>query len=380
VIFTFPQRINDLDFSEYYAAGQIVRQGLGRQLYDLKLQLAFQLKLAQPHVFYNHPPFEALLFVPLTLLSYPAAYLSWVLLSVGLLTYAAVMIRSNTNVISALSRYARIQADFGLILLLFMTFAPVTTCLLLGQDSPLLLLIYTLTFILLRCRREFWAGCMLAGGLFKFQLIVPFVVVLVLRRKWSFVKGFALIGALLILISILVSGPAVLIEYPRFLLLNPVYQQVAGFAPEYMPNIRGFVYLLLKGRAAALSAMLVLGGSVLVTWLAAKNWNDRRFEFSFSAAVLAALLVSYHLYNYDLTLLLLPISILCGELVALDRLLFRPALLISLVVLFIPPLHRLLLLHSMYALMSIPVIMLLIETFRVSRKNALGAATIGAVS
>jgi hypothetical protein len=69
VIRTFPQRMNDLDFSEYYSAGQIIRQGLGRQLYDLKVQLNFQLKVAQPHVFYNHPPFEALLFAPFTPLS-----------------------------------------------------------------------------------------------------------------------------------------------------------------------------------------------------------------------------------------------------------------------------------------------------------------------
>src|ERR1700739_853158 len=129
VILSFPQRINDLDFSEYYAAGQIIRQGLGRHLYDLKVQLDFQLRIAQPHVFFNHPPFEALLFVPFILLGYRAAYTVWVLLSVGLLIFAAVIVESNTNVLSALSRYARIQADFGLMLLLFMTFSPLTTCL-----------------------------------------------------------------------------------------------------------------------------------------------------------------------------------------------------------------------------------------------------------
>ena len=131
VVSSFPQRINDLDFSEYYSAGQIIRQGLGRQLYDLKVQLDFQLRIAKPHVFYNHPPFEALLFAPFTFLSYRAAYISWVLISVGLLVWAAVIIESNTKVILASSQYARMQADFGLVLLLFMTFAPVTTCLLL---------------------------------------------------------------------------------------------------------------------------------------------------------------------------------------------------------------------------------------------------------
>jgi hypothetical protein len=364
VILSFRQRINDLDFSEYYAAGQIVRQHQGRQLYDLKLQLAFQLKLAQPHVFYNHPPFEALLFVPFTFLGYRAAYTAWVLLSVGLLIGAAVIIELNTNVLSALSRYTRIQADFGLMLLLLMTFAPLTTCLLLGQDSLLLLLIYTLTFVLLRRGDEFWSGCVLAGGLFKFHLIMPFVLILVLRQKWSFVKGVALVGALLILLSIAVSGPAVLIGYPRFLLLNPIYQQVAGFAQEYMPNIRGLVHLLLNGRATVLNAVLVGVGSGAVIWFTAKRWNDQRFGLSFSAAILSTLLASYHLYNYDLTLLLLPISIVCGELAGQARSLFRPMLLVALIALFVPPLHHLLLLRGVYALMFVPIMMLFVETTR----------------
>ena len=371
VVSSFPQRIDDLDFSEYYSAGQIIRQGLGRQLYDLKVQLDFQLRIAKPHVFYNHPPFEALLFAPFMFVSYRAAYTSWVLISVGLLVCAALIIESNTKVILAASQYARMQADFGLVLLLFMTFAPVTTCLLLGQDSPLLLLIYTLTFVLLRSRKEFWAGCLLAGGLFKFHLIVPFVLVLVLRRKWSFLRGFVLVGAMLIVISISVSGPSVLVVYPRFLLLNPIYQQVAGFAPEYMPNIRGFVYLLLNERAAVISAVVVGTGSVAIIWLAARNWNDEQFGFSFSAAVLASLLAGYHLYNYDLTLLLLPISILCGELARQGRSLFRPLLLVALIALFVPPLHRLLLLHSIYALMFVPILLLLIEAVRVNQNGAL---------
>jgi hypothetical protein len=365
VVSSFPQRINDLDFSEYYSAGQIIRQGLGRQLYDLRVQLDFQLRIAKPHVFYNHPPFEALLFAPFTFVSYRAAYIGWVLISVGLLVSAAVIIESSTKVILAASQYARMQADFGLVLLLFMTFAPVTTCLLLGQDSPLLLLVYTLTFVLLRSRKEFWAGCLMAGGLFKFHLIVPFVLVLVLRRKWSFLRGFVLVGAMLIVISVSVSGPSVLVVYPRFLLLNPIYQQVAGFAPEYMPNIRGFVHLLLNGRAGAISSVLIAGVSAAVIWYTAKNWDDAQFGLSFSMAILAVLLVSYHLYNYDLTLLLLPVSIMCGELAGAGRVLFRPLLLAALIALFIPPLHRLLLLHRVYALMFVPITMLFVEIVRV---------------
>jgi len=80
------------------------------------------------------------------------------------------------------------------------------------------------------------------------------------------------------------------------------------------------------------------------------------------------LLSSYHLYNYDLILLLLPIAIVCGELAVRQRLLSATALNVTLIALFIPPLHRLLLLHSIYGLMCVPVIMLLATTIWLSQE------------
>jgi hypothetical protein len=130
-ILSVPARKNDLDFAEFYSAAQIIRQGLGRDLYNLNLQLQFQSKLAVVHVFYNHPPFEALLFVPLTYCSYQAAYTIWTLVSVALLAFAALKLKSHTNVSLAISQYARMRADFGLLLVLLLTFAPATTALLL---------------------------------------------------------------------------------------------------------------------------------------------------------------------------------------------------------------------------------------------------------
>jgi hypothetical protein len=327
-------------------------------LYDLRTQAEFQSRVASVHIFYNHPPFETLVFLPLTCFGYRTAYMVWTLISVGLLAAAALLIESRVSVSSTIFRYTRIPVDFGLAFVVFLTFAPVTTCLLLGQDSMLMFLIYTLVFVLLQKRAEFRAGCVLACGLFKFQLIVPLVPILLLRRKWAAARGFALAGSLLILASIGVSGVQVLAAYPRFLLFESSHQQVAGFAPEYMPNIRGTLHLLVDGRLGSpVFAMLVALASGLVLWLVAKHWRDEQLGLSFSAAVFATLLVSYHLYDYDLTLLLLPIAIMCGDLARRDRPLCRhPALTTALVILFIPPLHRLFLLHGAYALMAIPIV------------------------
>jgi Glycosyltransferase family 87 len=360
VLFTFPSEKSDdaRDFSEYYAAAQIVRQGLGRELYDLRTQAEFQSRISSVQVFYNHPPFETLVFLPLTYFGYRTAYMLWTLIGVGLLAGAVLLTESQAGVTSTIFRYTRIPVDFGLAFVLFLTFAPVTTCLLLGQDSMLMLFIYTLVFVLLRRGADLRAGCVLACGLFKFQLIVPFVLILLLRRRWAAARGFSLAGSFLILASIGVSGIQVLAAYPRFLLFESSHQQVAGFAPEYMPNIRGILHLLVDSRLGSpVFGALVALISGFVLWLVAKNWRDEQLGLSFSAAVFATVLVSYHLYNYDLTLLLLPIAIVCDDLARRDRpFSSQPALSAALVILFIPPLHRLFLLHGVYALMAIPIV------------------------
>src|SRR5947207_2771253 len=98
----FPKNRDDtsnlLDFSEFYAAGEIVRHGMGANLYDLKVQAEMQLRVAPVHAFYLRPPFEALLFVPFTFLSYRVAYMAWTILTFALLFASAWLIKKNTAV------------------------------------------------------------------------------------------------------------------------------------------------------------------------------------------------------------------------------------------------------------------------------------------
>jgi hypothetical protein len=83
--------------------------------------------------------------------------------------------------------------------------------------------------------------------------------------------------------------------------------------------------------------------------------------------VIATILASYHLYNYDLTLLLLPIAIVCGELAHRGSLLSNTVLRATLAVLFVPPLHLVLVEHSIYALMCAPVLALFFIVTRLIR-------------
>jgi hypothetical protein len=373
-LFSFPANREDtsrlLDFSEFYAAGQMVRQGLGSSLYDLRVQAEFQLKVAPVHAFYLRPPFEALLFVPFTFLSYRAAYTAWLLFSLAVLAGVARLIQGNTNVLDAMLQYTRgIPVDFGLLLIVFLTFSPIMDCLLIGQDSVLMLMIYTLVFLALKRGRELEAGALLACGLFKFHIVLPFAIIFALRRRWSFLGGFAGIALLLITASVLVSGPGVLASYPA-MFLNSQYRMLMGFQPEYAANIRGLVYLITGDRIpVAISGTVVAALSAFLLWVTARNWKDSEFELCFSAAVIATLLTGYHSFVYDLSLLLLPIAIVCGELAKRKILLSNLTLNSTLVVLFVPPLHHLLIVHHIYALMCVPAVVLFVCVVTVAARQ-----------
>ena len=353
-----------LDFSEFYAAGRMVRDGMGHRLYDLRLQAEYQWRDAAIHAFYLRPPFEALLFVPFSYLSYRAAYSVWVLISLLLLASFAILMERELHVSRALMQYTRgIPVDTGLILVLFLTFGPTMNCFLIGQDTMLLLVIYTLSFRLLRDGNQFAAGCVLALGLFKFHLVIPFAIVFLIRRQWAFLKGFTLVGAILVAVSVAVSGFGVFHSYPR-VFFNPTYQEViGGFQTQYAANIRGFTYLVGGGllpRYLILIIVATLSGITL--WVTAKRWRDDALEYSFAAALIASLMTGIHLFFYDLSLLLLPVAIICAQLAREGKLLRNRALPFALIILFVPPFHRLLIVHAIYALMFIPVLGLFLIT------------------
>lgn len=376
-ILSFPSRKDTLDFSQFYAAGEIVRQGRGHELYDLNTQFQLQSRLARVHTFYSHPPFEAMGFVPFTFAGYRTAYALWTLLGMGLLIASAGLIDSSAHVSATLSQYLRFPADRGLVIVLFATFSPVTTCLLIGQDSMPLLLVFSLVYWLLSRNREFAAGCVLACGLFKFQFVIPFALVLLCARCWRALRGFSLAGAILIGLSLAISGRDALSTYPRLLFQEKIFQTLGDLA--YVPNIRGLLAMFFSHRASPIFMIAVAAFSVIVLWIAARNWRQDRLPLSFSCALFAALLASYHLYTYDLSLLLLPIALLLTEVRGLRPSLPRqlPAFFFGCVLLlFIPPLHLWLIVHRLYVLMVIPIAGLFATSLQLSR--ATGKASLSA--
>ena len=364
---TKTDQANSIDFSTFYCAGRMVRQGLGHSLYDVAEQSRCLSEVRSVGIFYLRPPFESLLFIPLSYLNYRRAYLLWTLASVLMLGVSAHFIELETAASRKITQHTNIRADFGLLLGICVTFSPFTTGLMLGQDAALVLLVYTFALVLLVRRRELGAGLMLGGALLKFQLVLPLALILLLRRKWRVLVGVSASGAFLTLVSVAISSRQVLHQYPHFLLNPDPHLHLLGPEPWYMPNIRGLLTLLLGNFFSSRSiTRLTLAVSSLLICLAARFWNDDDLKLSFAVALLASLLSSYHLHNYDLTLLLLAIPMAVGD---------RPsrAAKWAVVALLISPLHLFLMTHGIYALMFVPVAGLLLSAISALRAQRISA-------
>jgi hypothetical protein len=307
---------------------------------------------------YIHPPFEAVLYLVVAWLPLRRAYLLFCLLNLGFLAAAA----------RRLTQEVLHPWDWQMALAASLTFVPLLLCLLQGQDSLLLLLLMVLAFTSQRRDRVASAGCWLGLGLFKFELVLPLAFMLLLtqspKAKRAFTTGFGLIAAGLAGFSAALCGWSVFSVYPRFL-LSLQSQAFAGIAPQAMANFRGLAFLLFRDDNSpwAVAAIFILSAAALIEavfiWKRAKVVGE--FDLAFAVTILFSLLVSYHLNPHDLSLLLLPISLLLHLGLAQPvRITGRTKWIVFslLAVLFLPPLHLWALKTGVYALVAIPILIL----------------------
>ena len=317
------------DFLAFYTAGTILKEGAREQLYDVEKQAEIQRRLTgrPTPLLYYHPPFDALMFLPLAYLSYPTAYAVWVI--ANLLVLLAV--------VGLLLPYLQSLPLFLVALFWLSVVFPVFLSLFQGQMSILLLLIYVATFLALKRKAEFRAGSLLALGLFKFQLVLPLLVVFVVRRWWRGLAGFFSIALVLVFLSVAVVGVGGVLNYALLLwhLPQEVGTEIAsdpfGVRAARMPNVRGFITEALRGSTLLgdyATAAVLLVSVALLAW-SLRYWfleRDRGevFDLQFSLQCVVTLLVSYHTHLNDLALLTLPILLLLVQLRSLNGYSARP--------------------------------------------------------
>jgi hypothetical protein len=296
-------RTDTLDFANFYVAGRIVRQGQSKNLYNLALQQKIEREISPGGPFqpYYHPPFQALLFAPFTLLSYPHAFLLWAAMNLLVLGLIIYLLRFTGSLLDT--------AGYWIWMAICLFF--VLVALALGQDTLLLALVFLLAFLALKRRRDYAAGLVLGLGLFRFEILLPFVFIFLLRRRWKLFAGFCTVGAALLAVSAAIVGWSGLVRYVQTLV------EVGGAgtgawadrsSASMMPCLRGAFDTLLGGALphnflfpAILTATLALLGWAAWEFKSVDRPGDPSFDLEFSLAMVAALLAGYHVFLSELT-------------------------------------------------------------------------------
>jgi hypothetical protein len=373
-IFFLPQSLHGhTSFRQLYTAGYMVRTGHAHELYDYTAQKLFQDQLVsrEPMLMpFIRPPFDALAFVPFSFLSYSSAYVVFLILSVGLLAVSVRLLRPWTENLRAEHSWLPIA--------IFASFVPVASALMLGQDSILLLALLSASTFALDKERNFTAGALAGLGLFKFHLLIPLALLLLCWKRFRFFAGFSSVAAALALISIVVASPAQIRFYAASLL--NIGQGGNGGAHELlryplpitmMASLHGLINGIFEAPSVQRTLVTILLVVAVTVWVAIAVPSTCPARWMIPIALTTAVLVSYYLFIYDLTLLLLPLAIALNRSTApsrgKDRLLSAACILV-----FLGP-ACLILWTDYFYLVSLPVFFFLFMLVK-SAKNECGSA------
>ncbi|HZQ25471.1 MAG TPA: glycosyltransferase family 87 protein [Terriglobales bacterium] len=343
------------DFSIFYTAGTILREGHGNELYDQQLQEAVQGSFAAEGIAnrgsilpYFHPPFEAVFFVPFTFVPYLAAYLIFAALNLAFVISTCLILRKQLLIFSSLPLWLWILTALG--------FTPIFIALMQGQDSIFLLFCYAMAYVSLRRSSDLQAGAWLGFGLCKYHLLLPFMLAFLMERRKKVIAGFLLVVVVLGIVSFVAIGWQGLRSYPQFAWMSEHSMRYRwnNFHGN-TTNLRGLLLSLLPFRwqlhsRAVLIVVIALSMCVLsvvdYAWVRANPENSVCVDLRFALNLLGTLLVSYHTFAQDMSLLFMAILLVFNVLFRNPKLgeWQRKALLVSGALLFCAPIYLVLVL------------------------------------
>ena len=250
------------DFLAFYAAGTMVREGRGADLYDLDAirrveqhvarSAGYELDAIAP--WWNPPPC-AWLFAPLSVLPYTTALTIW----------TATNLAAGAGAAYLLGRLAapHSRPDRALLALLVLASPPFLQSIVHGQNGAISLLLVTVAVTAWRSGKLFLASACLGLLLYKPQLAAALAVVLVLHRGWRAGAGLAYVGCVLLALTAQ-TLPGSLPDYIHRLPHNLHAIQVEQtYLWERHVTLKAFWRLLLQGRGPGETSWLVTTLTVL---------------------------------------------------------------------------------------------------------------------
>lgn len=321
------------DFGIFYTAARICLHDNPHNLYNLTLQAQTQKRLynipaqlvSKRFLPYNHLPYEVVLFLPLANLSASQALWIWRIESICLLFFTVWLF----------ARTFPTRHNATRLFVIALAFFPVPFCLLTGQDTFVTLALLAVSLWFYKTERYVLAGAALGLCLFKFQLVVPIIIIFLVRRSWRVILGFVSSGTVVLIISGLIVGYEGMLSLLH-LWLKGETGGISCISPLTMPNIRGLVASI-PGAAPEVVLIATCTLSLLLLFFVAHQSRILTSLQLFAVASCFVILVSFHTNVYDLTLLMLPILMAMDTLPGSGR--YSWIVRISLFLLFSTPLY-----------------------------------------
>ncbi len=273
-----------VDFLSFWAAGRMIVDGAGAQIYDIEAHRAVERTVTTGGLLpFPYPPPFALLLAPFGSLPFGVGFTAWVGLT-GLFYVAAA--RAWMPAKLALAQPSVLVNGF------------------IGQNAFLTSGLFLAGLHLLKTR-PLLAGAVLGLLVIKPQLAIMLPVAMIAGRHWHAVAGGTLSASALLLIGYVALGGA---SYAAFFEILSTY---TGFVSESRWNWRELASLYALLRYAGFADGIALSIHIAIAAIAAVMvWQWWRHDRPGKEAVLAAatLLAPPYLLTYDGVLLGLPVA------------------------------------------------------------------------
>lgn len=280
-------RFERADFLAFYSSARLWESR--QNPYDREAQCRFQATVRPDLCMPNpHPPVLLPLFALVSTEDYRGSYIRWsvlLLIVLGGCVWAAYQMSGSF-----------VSAVFAVL------FYPVFISITQGNVSPFILLSVLLWIMLLKEKRDFWAGVALSLSVIKPQLALLLAVPLLFSNRKAF-GGFCIGATALVLLSFALVG----IEGFKSLfdtLIAMLRDKEAGTDPAKMYSVTGL--LARAGLSRLLAWPVFIGGIVGLSLL----WRKRLDLHTQMFGIVLSLFAVPHLFMHDVSLLAIPLLLI----------------------------------------------------------------------
>lgn len=292
------------DVVSFLTGAKIIKDGRVDYLYDVNTQFEYQNKVVSPArkklLPFRNFPITAFVYTPFLEMSLKNSYTVIFVINTALLLIFHL----------AFIKFFPGASKNKLLFLLPIFFYPSVANLIVGQHTPIILLVFLSIYLLTKRERPLWAGFATSLLMIKPQylLFTPFPLYLSKNRK-QYVLGF-IMGVLIFLVLNLMITRSYkpFLNYPNFI-LSTEYSSY-GSRPREMFTLYGLVKQVMP---QAKSELLIIGNLFLYVVFAVLTLKRSRIlknsDMLFTSGILLTILFSVHALSHDLLVLLVPLYI-----------------------------------------------------------------------